>query len=227
MKVITGSQKKQTPIRISLECRNCCNYRKLFLLSAHFRAWVDQYHNAVFLELEKQVEYPKDYKPASNQELSLLGGERAEFFKGLNCERSGLGAAAFLYYRRVVEKRRNKIFDQIIKVLKDSPHTYDELIQELQSAKSEGQFVNSINKIKAAFPDSLLISGENPLKLLYSALSVGVHELSDEDCLEYAEDVRVVLLAMSERIDMLLSESKNINGAIKRLSQRVNKKASE
>lgn len=215
---------RKTPIRLSLECRNCCSYRKIFLLSAEFRKWGNQIQDRAILRLEKLVEYPTHYRPASKQELSLLGSEREEFFKGLNCERSGLGAAAFLYYRRVVENRRGKIFDQIIKVLKDSPHSYVELIQELESAKSEGQFVKSIDKIKAAFPDSLLISGQNPLKLLYSALSEGVHELSDEDCLECAEDIRVVLLAMSERIDMLLSESKNINSAIARLSKRVNSK---
>lgn len=218
-----GEKQNVLPFRLSLECRNCRDYKKLFLLRFEFvRSFNDR--GGCILELEKLVEYPTHYKAASNQELSLIGrSEREEFLKGLSCERDGLGAAAFLYYRRVVENRRNKIFDQIIKVLKNSSHSYDELIQELESAKSEGQFVKSIDKIKAAFPDSLLISGQNPLKLLYSALSEGIHELSDQECLEYAEDIRVVLLAMSERIEMLLAESKNINGAIARLTRRVNK----
>lgn len=211
-----------SPVKIVLKCRNCQSYTKSFLVKINDLSNASSM--AITLEVEKVAEYPADYKAASKQELSLLGGERQEFFKGLRCEREGLGAAAFLYYRRVVEKRRNKIFDQIIKVLNDSPNVHNQLIQELESAKSEGQFVKSIDKIKTAFPESLLISGQNPLKLLYSALSEGVHELTDQECLECAEDVRVVLLTMSERIDILLSESKHIDGAIKRLAQRASSK---
>ena len=65
------------------------------------------------------------------------------------------------------------------------------MISVLETAKVENQFSRALESVKDAIPPALLINGHNPLTLLYSALSGGLHGKSDEECLELAHAVRV------------------------------------
>jgi len=67
----------------------------------------------------------------------------------------------------------------------------------------ETQFSKAIETIKAAIPESLLIDGHNPLTLLHDALSEGLHAQTNEDCLELATSIRVVLTELAERIPVV------------------------
>jgi hypothetical protein len=137
------------------------------------------------------------------------------FSKG-GCENHGLGIGAFVYYRRVVENQKNRIFDEIIRVAtKIGAPT--EMIATLESAKQETQFSKALASVKDAIPQSLLINGHNPITLLHSALSGGLHEKSDELCLELAHDVRVVLVELSERLGQALKDEAELNTAVTRL----------
>jgi (p)ppGpp synthase/HD superfamily hydrolase len=49
-------------------------------------------------------------------------------------------------------------------------------------------------------------------------LSRGLHELSDEQCLAIAHDVRVVLVELADRLGQALKDEAEINAAINRLS---------
>ena len=63
----------------------------------------------------------------------------------------------------------------------------------------------------------MLINGQNPLTLLHKALSVGVHESTDERCLERAHDVRVVLIELAERLGQAIKDEAGLNTAVNRL----------
>jgi hypothetical protein len=54
------------------------------------------------------------------------------------------------------------------------------------------------------------VNGRNPLILLHRALSVCVHELSDEQCLQIAHDVRIVLVELAERLGQALKDGAEI-----------------
>jgi len=128
----------------------------------------------------------------------------------------------FFYYRRVVENQKNRIFGEIIKVTKKvSPD--DKLISELEAAKGETQFSKAVESIKHALPHSLLINGHNPLSLLHSALSEGVHTNDDATCLELATSIRVVLIEFAERLGQALKDEAELTEAVKRLASKRNK----
>jgi hypothetical protein len=50
--------------------------------------------------------------------------------------------------------------------------------------------------------------------LLHSALSEGVHSLSDEQCLELASSVRIVLGELSERLSQALKDEAELSKAL-------------
>src|SRR5438132_11730954 len=93
-------------------------------------------------------------------------------------------------------------------------------IKELKAALSETRFSESLAMVKTAMPQALLINGHNPLTLLHSALSDGVHGRSDEECLQIASSVRVVLAELSERLAQALKDEAEITKALGTLIKR-------
>ena len=165
----------------------------------------------------KYGEQPPFGVPVPNKVLSIFGKEdKANFFKGRQCENQGLGVGAFAYYRRVVENHKNEIFDEIIKVC-ETVGAPQGLIGELARAKKETHFTKAIEQIKTGLPQGLLISGHNPLLALHNALSIGLHSESDARCLEAAHDIRLVLTELIERMSLLRRDKSELDGAVQRL----------
>jgi hypothetical protein len=148
--------------------------------------------------------------------LGLFGEDRENFLKGRRCENQGLGVGAFAYYRRVVENHKNENFDAIIAVCK-TVGGQEELVKEMDSAKREVSFKKAVEQIKTALPQGLLIDGHNPLLALHHALSIGLHNDSDAKCLEAAQDVRLVLTDLIERMALLRQENSELKNAVQRL----------
>jgi hypothetical protein len=197
---------------LNYSCSDCQKQYKFF--SLHVSDLTDA--NKVG-KVYKFGEFPKFGLPIPNKVLKLFSGADAQNFKkGRQCESQGLGIGAFSYYRRVVENHKNNIFDEIIKVCKKL-NVADDLVSELEAAKRETQFVKSIEGVKAALPQGLLIDGHNPLTALHGALSGGLHNETDEECLASARDIRLVLAALVERISLLKEDNSELTSAVQRL----------
>lgn len=196
---------------ITMRCRNCGRSLKRFALSTKLLPDGN-------VEMYKYGEVPPFGPPTPSKVLNLMGGERELFLKGRRCENQGLGVAAFAYYRRVVENQKARIIDEILKVA-EKLDADQELIAELKAAKQETRFTEAINRVKHGLPQVLLINGHNPLTLLHSALSEGLHAETDEDCLGLATSIRVVLTELVERMATAVKEEAELTSAVQRLLQ--------
>lgn len=194
-------------------CSNCQISEKIFSLAVR----ISQSKKSG--RCYKFGEAPPYGPPTPPRLISLIGPDRETFLMGRRCENQGLGIGAFAYYRRVVENQKNRILDEIIKV-SQKLSLPPEKIGMLEKAKAENQFSKALSDVKDALPQSLLINGHNPLTLLHSALSEGLHGKSDEACLEIAHDVRVVLSELSERLAQALKDEAELNQAISRLQKK-------
>jgi hypothetical protein len=148
--------------------------------------------------------------------LRLIQPDKDIYLKARQAENQGLGIGAFSYYRRVVENQKDRLIDNIIQVankLKADQST----LNKLAAAKQETRFGPAVELVKDAIPQTLLIDGHNPLTLLHSALSQGLHAQSDQECLELATTIRVVLTDLAERLSQALKDHAEIQGAISRL----------
>ena len=193
-------------------CRNCRATFKLFAL--RFRSVREKQGEAL-----KIGELPIFGPHTPARVISLIGPDRDLFLKGRRAENQGLGIGAFGYYRRVVENQKGRIIEEIGKVAQKvgaNPST----IEAFNVAASETQFSRAIDAVRGAIPEMLLIEGENPLSLLHSALSEGLHASSDEECLGIAQNIRVVLSEMADRISRALKDDQELKNAVKALIQR-------
>lgn len=130
-----------------------------------------------------------------------------------------MGIAAFAYYRRVIESRKDAIFDELLRVSKGIAAGAD-VIAGLEAAKKQVQFSSAVEAVKDAIPPALLISGHNPLTLLHSALSEGLHARTDEECLASATDLRIVMTEFVERMAQALKDDAELKSAVSRLLNR-------
>lgn len=201
---------------LTYRCSNCQKVQKVFSLAAK----IDE-NSLPQGECYKFGELPTYGPPVPPRLIKLIGPDRDEFLKGRRCENQGLGVGAFIYYRRVVENQKNRIIEEIIKVSEKigAPKVKLEI---LRAAVKEIQFSKALDMAKDSLPESLLINGYNPLSLLHSALSEGVHALTDEKCLELASSVRVVLGELSERLSQALKDEAEL---VKALSTLMHKKS--
>jgi hypothetical protein len=183
---------KVNGIFMSYLCSDCRKATKLFSLSI---VPSKDGRGRVY----KYGENPPFGVPVPNKLLRLFDSDGKTFLKGRQCENQGLGVGAFAYYRRVVENHKNDLFDAIIRVC-ETVGAPQELIAELGEAKSEMSFSKSVDHIKMALPQGLLINGQNPLLALHGALSVGLHNDTDEECLKAASAVRLVLSDLVEKM---------------------------
>lgn len=168
--------------------------------------------------LLKLGEKPSFGPPMPSRASSLLGQDRDLFLKGRRCESQGLGIAAFSYYRRVIENQRNRFIDEVIRVLAiASPG--DAYVAELQAAKEERHFSDSVKHLHRHFPQILSVRGQNPLALLYKTASDGIHNLTDEQCLEYAGAVRTVLFDLAEKLAQVAADDRELVDALGVLSR--------
>ena len=164
----------------------------------------------------KLGENPPYGPPVPSRLIKLIGPASDMFLKGRNCENQGLGIGAFTYYRRVVENQKNRILGEIVKVFEKIGVPQDK-IDTLDQAINETQFSKALKMAKDVMPESLLIDGHSPIFLLHRALSRGVHELSDEECLELASTIRLVLGELSERLSAILKDKAELTEAISTL----------
>jgi hypothetical protein len=77
---------------------------------------------------------------------------------------------------------------------------------------------NLIDAITPYVPATLLIGGQNPIKLLYQQLSGGIHQFSESECMDKAQSLDMVLRFVIKKVNSEKYEIKNIKEALKRLS---------
>jgi hypothetical protein len=191
-------------------CRNCRTSEKWFALLL-----LPDANGSRGIAI-KLGEYPPFGPPVPPRVITLIGPDRELFLRGRRAENAGLGIGAFAYYRRVVENQKNRLIDEILKVAKrvEAPQA---TIQTLELARAENQFSKAVELVRDAIPESLRIEGHNPLTLLHRALSEGLHEHDEAECLTRAQAIREVLTELAERIGQALKDHATLRESLTKL----------
>ena len=196
---------------IEYQCRDCQITSKTFAVMV-----IRSLDVAVDVEVMKLGEYPPFSAPISSKIQKLLSKSDLDLYrKGVRAEAQGLGVGAATYFRRIVDEQWTRLVKEIRKAAElsgvEDLGVYDVALQETQ-------FSRAVKTLKDAIPEKLLIlGGENPLTLLYQPLSKQLHTLTDEECLQQAADIRVVLTALLENIADVLKNQDELRGAATRL----------
>jgi hypothetical protein len=201
-------------------CRNCSATRKLFVVMVEPRP---PQNIARAFKLGEWLPFGEQIPKSA---MKLIEPDRLLFLQGRKSENRGLGIGALTYYRRVLDNQKGRIIDEILKVARTLTAPA-QVIKDLEWARDAWQFEEAVDRIKNAIPDSLRIDGQNPLLLLHRALSGGIHNLSDAECLQRAQAARIVLTELGLRIETVLQDRSEVHEAVKELMKLEEKQAKE
>ena len=199
---------------ITYRCSNCRNTEKVFSLAARCEK------GTTIGKFYKFGELPEYGPPTASRLIKLIGPGPRDVSQGSTLRESGArNRRLWLLSKGRRETRKSEFLGEIIKVAKKLGAT-TEAVQKLEAAKDETQFSKALDNVKDTIPPVLLINGQNPLRLLHSALSIGLHDGDDDYCLERASSIRVVLAELSERLDQALKDEAELNKALSHLNQK-------
>jgi|SRR5208282_3524563 len=195
-------------------CRDCGRWSKTFALILV----PDLKASPKALVAMKVGEHPPFGSHLAKRLQDMLSKNDLELYrKGLRTEREGHGIGAAAYFRRVVDNQ----WKALVTKLRDAAAklgTDPKKLTVFNEALAQPQFATAVDMLKDAIPPKLLIlDGRNPLTLLYKPLSVQIHELSDEQCLQQAADIRVVLNETFDNISRVLADDETLKAAVTRL----------
>jgi hypothetical protein len=197
-------------------CKNCEKTFKRFALALRTDKLTSQSITSGIAF--KFGEMPPFGPPVPPRLISLIGPDKDIFLTGRRAEGQGMGIGAFTYYRRVLVNQKNRILEEVAKVAEKTGLAPGH-IAILRKAKEETQFSKAMDMVKTAIPSFLLINSHNPLTLLHSALSEGLHDKTDEECLQLATSIRIVLTELAERISQALKDEATLRQAVSHLLQ--------
>lgn len=153
--------------------------------------------------IEKVGQFPAWSRKMEKSLKKLLSKHTDYYKKGKTCEFHSYGIGAFAYYRRIVEDIIGDLLDLIPEILTgEELEKYNEALKLVRKTKN---IRDKIAIVKDLLPPILKTEQFNPLKTIYDALSKGIHEKTDDECLDDAESIRTSLVFL---VDSILSRKK-------------------
>ncbi|TLF46907.1 short-chain dehydrogenase [Maribacter aurantiacus] len=138
------------------------------------------------------------------QYSKLLNSEKLkEFTRAIGLAANGVGIGSFVYLRRIFEFLIDKAYEKGLAI-----KTVDE--SKFQKARMD----EKIELLKSYLPSFLVDN-----RTMYSVLSLGIHQLDENTCLEHFDTLRVgIEIILDEQLDELKKKEK-IEAAKKKLQQ--------
>lgn len=131
---------------------------------------------------------------------NLERSSQSLYYKALRCRNQNLGLGSLSYLRRVVEDKINAILDMIAEESSQVGFAAEQ-IAKLQEIKANGLFKDKIEFASVILPPSLRPGGHNPIDALHDLASDGTHHLSEDECIQIFDRVRVVFEYLFREID--------------------------
>jgi len=192
-------------VRALYTCSSCSQYQRAFLLKIGPDA------KSVY----KAGQFPAWEIEIDDEMKEILGDFSKYYMKGLICESQGYGIASFAYYRRIVEE----IIDQLLSDIADllGGEEKEQYLEALERVKKSKVTQDKIEIVKDLIPPILRPGGMNPLSVLHTTLSEGLHQKSDEECLDLAMNLREILLFLVHQISTSKRSSDRFTDSMRKI----------
>lgn len=157
---------------------------------SEFRCWVEV--SGVECWIQKVGQFPPWDISVSKELARALEDDTDTYKRAKICLSQGYGLAACAYLRRVLENRINHILELIYEYEKErgAPESKLSKIKSLLESKHVDEKLSHAYKYA---PESVIVQGTNPLRVIYELLSRGIHNLSEDECTDSAMKLKTNL----------------------------------
>ena len=199
-------------VRMRYKCQFCKNFERIFYI--HLSRNLDFCY--------KIGQYPSWEINIDGNLEKTLGEHSRTFKKGLVCESQGYGIGAFAYYRRITEDIIDELLESIFDLVEENnKDKYKSAIEETKKTRITQE---KIDLVKDLLPSILRPGGYNPLGVLHSELSEGLHTQTDEVCLEKAAHIRDILTFLVNQIIQSKEAAKSFTSSMQALLDKKTKR---
>jgi len=229
-------------VRVNMACPNCQSDQTFLMTNKYYEnlefanypakgiifrmvylcIHCQKFHRQFFIKIDEKKQwimkvgqYPA-WEIRGEPNIEKLLGIHADYYKkGLVCESQGYGIGAFGYYRRIVEETIDGLLNEISDLL--IGEELENYKKALEKVKATTVTQDKIELVKGMLPAILRPDGMNPLSVLHSILSEGLHAESDEACLDYAESCREILIFLVNQVAASKATSHNFTESMRKL----------
>ena len=135
---------------------------------------------------------------------AIIGDEIELYFTGEIMVSMGKGAAAYSNYKKLLEKRKDYLYEQIIAALKIIGNNESNILL-LEDAKKEIGIAKSLWIAKEAIPPELFLFNMNPLNMLYNVICEINPYKNNSEYLSMAESIITILTKISDKVAEIMS----------------------
>jgi hypothetical protein len=201
-----GDHQYDYTIYYSATCQRCGKFQRHFLLNIYS----DEEGNIHYLKVGQQPPY--EIAPDPQLIKYLQDEDKTNYKKALICKSQHYGMGSYAYLRRIIQNEILRIVTDISKI--DSPES-TEIKKLIANYEADHQMEKLISAIGDYLPSSFGAVGGNPIKFLYQQLSRGIHEYTEDECADIADQIDTVLKFVIERINEENSTLRKVREALK------------
>jgi hypothetical protein len=176
-----------------------CKTKIDFLIKSTSDKRFEERSKGINIYIQKVGQFPPyEIEPETAIQKYLTEEDIGNYKKALTTLSVSFGIGSYAYFRRIIE-------NEIKRIIKDISELEFEGVDNVRNAyrvfESDHQMSKLIDVINKYLPGSLKEAGDNPIRLLYEQLSGGIHQFSEEDCVEKAKDIDILLKFVIRKIN--------------------------
>lgn len=195
-------------------CQSCDEEIDFLINMCSNKSWSER-NSGIDIMIQKVGQFPPFEISAEKEVEKYLTSEDSDNYKKALTNLSvSFGIGAFAYFRRIIENEIKRIIEDISTMDFEG---VENIKIALHSFEKDHQMANLIDVIDKYLPKSLKELGDNPIKLLYGQLSVGIHNYNDQECLKKAEMIDIVLSYVIKKVNEEKFQISNVKQAMKKL----------
>jgi hypothetical protein len=215
-RTITGTGLKGQINKLVFRCKNCEKETVTYFLKIS----ISEKGGTII----KVGQFPPLERAPSAILASVMDkNDKLLYRNALTCRNSNQGIGAVAYLRRIIENNIDKLFDleaeELAKIDPNSPE-----LAKLIDMKADKRFSAKVNYAADLLPKNVRIDGQNPIPVLHSLASQGLHGKSDDECTEIFDQCKLVFEYVIKRLKEAKDEDDSVKSAMKALSEGVKKK---
>jgi len=167
--------------------------------------------------IQKIGQLPSFKKEIDTDLRKFLNEESIDCYeKALMNLSTGYGIGAFAYLRRVIEREIDKLIEEVSKI---ESEYQEEILEAMRKYEKTKQKAKLIDEIFPYLPSPLKNLGDNPIRLLYDQLSIGIHAWSDEECVGRSLSIDEIFKRVVKELNKEKNETQKVIEAIKQLKK--------
>jgi hypothetical protein len=202
--------------QLSGVCQSC-RFKMDFLINIFSQEEVKEDNAFPSLYIRKIGQFPAVERNPEKEVLNYLCEEdKDNYRKALSNLSLSYGIGAFAYFRRIIENEIKQIVKDLSELDFDGS---DKIKSAWNDYEQNHQMSNLIDNINPYIPKSLKEIDDNPIRLLHSQLSGGIHIYSEKTCLEKAKKIDILLRYVIKKVNSEKYELSEVRQAMKELKK--------